>query len=433
MSVRSDTGKLREVIGSFWTELFAGRDQLTAALDGVALAGAQLDADDDYADRAVSRRDIQPYRAVDSLPIRLRARELDTITPAVPRLGTYGAAPGSVLGAAAGVLYGFPLPKGLRNFSTLVSRLENPDTVLFNGIDVWVDVELEQLVFRRDPFATDAVPISVAGAQDRELVWWATGAQLDGYDVYAHHGFAFGFEQAEDSVVQKAVLVPYADCIVQGATDRGIRELAAAAARVPPDEIGPLGSVEISDCRHGRPPAWLSALTIETGWLPPGFEPITIDNAELPVRTYAAEGRTRVDLSFRGDARSVRWFTDEINRRCEARGTTLLQVLSDWRGVSNPTAINPLEFVCATAFRAALVLVRVDNPVNDAYGRHLSRLQQCVPPYLLLAIITTLRHASTSLRIATATIGTQLAQNSVSSGITCQAAVANPPRQTNCE
>ena len=432
MTVRANVDKLREVIGSFWTELFESREQLTAILDGVALVGQHLDSADQYADLAVGRRTIQPYRDVRDLPIRLRARELDTVTATVRRLDQAGTPLGTALGAANGTLYGFPLPPGLRDFATLTSRIENPAEVLFYGVDVWVDDHIKQLVFRTDPFATDAVAATPA-SEDREIVWWASGARLDARDVYATHGFAFGFEQTEDSVVQKAVLVPYADCIVQGGTDRGIRDLTAAATRVQPDAIGPLGTVEISDCRHGRPPAWLSALTIETGWLPPGLEPITIDNAELPVRTYAAEGRTRVDLGLRGDARSVRWFTDEVNRRCEARGTTLLATLGTWRGVSNPTAINPLEFMCSTVFRSALVIIRVDQPVNDAYGRHLSRLRQAAPPYLLLTIITTLRHTDAPLRLTAATLGTLLAQNAVSSGITCQAAIATPPRQTNCE
>lgn len=432
MTVRADTTKLREVIGSFWTELFAARDQLAALLDGVALVGQQLDASDQYADTAVSRRAIEPYRAVRDFPIRLRARELDTVTATMRRLDAQGVPDGTVLGAANGTLYGFPLPAGLRNFAALTSRIENPASVLFYGVDVWVDDHIKQLVFRTNPFATDAVAATPAAA-DQEIVWWASDARLDMRDVYATHGFAFGFEETEDSVVQKAVLVPYADCVVLGSTDRGVRDLTAAATRVQPDAIGPLGPVEICDCRHGRPPAWLSALTIETGWLPPGLEPITIDNAELPVRTYAAEGRTRVDIGLRGDARSVRWFTDEMNRRCEARGTTLLETLGAWRGVTNPTAINPLEFACATVFRAGLVVIRVDQPVNDAYGRHLSRLSRAAPPYLLLAIITTLRHTAQPLRLTTATISTLRAQNAVSGGITCQAAITPPPRQTNCE
>ncbi|TXH47689.1 MAG: hypothetical protein E6Q97_26675 [Desulfurellales bacterium] len=422
MTVLTDVPGLRTLLGSFWSDVFEGHAQLDALLAGLALCGQQLELDAAFEDAAISRREIAPYRRAPAFPIRLRESDRDTGTPNIRRL-TGADMTGYQLGAPDGTYVGFPLPDGLRDFSVITSRLENPDYALFNGIDVWVDTDLGLLVFRADPFSTsDVVPAAPGPA--REIVVWAHDALLERRDVFSHHGFAFGFDEAEDSVVQKTVMAPYADCVALGSTAALVRELVAAATRVNPETFGPDGDVEICDCRHGRPPAWLTTLTIEAAWLTDGDGPIWIDNTERPVRSYVSDGLTRVDIGVRGEARSVRHFTDELNRRCEARGTTLLSVLGAWRGITNPTSVNPAEFVLSNALRGALVLVRIDTPVNDAYGRHLSRLVRVVPPYLLLQIITTLRHIAVEPRIGPATATLTLAMNLVTeSGVSCAGSV----------
>jgi len=451
------------LLGSFWSSLYGGRDQVVAFVDGRCQLEQQTFNDIQNLYSAGGRLTVPLFRRLRWFPVRIR--ESGTIPAEILPYGTTG-----LLYGAPGVLYGvspfgsvaFAAPESLADVAVVCSHMTTPAVCLTKLIDFRVDRTAHRLVFVDDPFANPLFPVSDIldenlAVVDREIELWLFQADFDEEWMADLYGFVVGLG-TPSSTGYKALVNELWDALVGGSARAqldGVLSAMTGAERaiadgevveyVTSDSVGKLvitdkevyrfhpdatilvsvGEILIKgqyladtyivyDINRGQmPPTW-PALTLGRGFLFPGAtDELTFQNATLPTTYIADDGFGFAELRFPigGDPGDVDAFFDEMQARGRAINQTLAMSLDNRTnpvgqpGPTNvPAMLNPMELVIQQVLRynALLVTIQGSQFGPDAFGLDLgtSVIRFVMPPWTTLLGLIRLTGVGESVTLA---------------------------------
>ncbi len=443
-NIFDDGDALLGLLGSFWSGVYAGRDQLGVYCEGFGrLCGQAYDAMNEAVD--CLSRDTVPVYHRDGWRV-VYARQSQVEAPGGPDLysGSDVFGGGYAYGQTSS-LHGYSVPvPGLADADWVFNRITDPSLSLAKGLDFLLQTDpsgVTQLVFRTDPFddprwASRVVFDANGNPADVEIALWVFRPATDLQFIYKHFGYVIG-SNLPSSEGYKALVNAVTDSIVQGSAaartdavlealtgvptakgnetvqavgvdDRGLlvvtdanayRLPAASTALVSVGDVLTEGqslcdAYQVFELNRGIVPAGLSAISVGRGLLGSQFVgDLTFVNKTVPwVITSDPLGVTRVSFELSGFPADVQAFWDDVHARGVASGQTLADLI-DVRGLgytpplqptaaSLPTTVNPLAFLVANVLRhnCVLVVIRAGSLPGDSPGLGPLRLLRRVLP-----------------------------------------------------
>lgn len=435
--------ELLSLLGSFWANTYAGRNQVKELLYARQQSAGQtydrwndtLAALNPEAVPAFRRTRWHPVRLLESTKIGLGEPVFGGAWQfAVPSQRNFDAAP--YLAYDVGTLTTVRL---------LLSEINAPGITLRHGPDFHLDADRQRIVFTQDPFADPRLTPRIVldgTTQDRELLLWAPGAEIDEDDIWRHFGIAFRLRIPSSTFAREAMLALYrgvadgnpiinvkaflaaifmaplveqAEAVVEIVEDvratwvvtatRTYKHLPGAELSVSVGDMLQLGhfmtdAIYVQDFKGGRFPSDLHAMTYSDRQLGEFyFQGLSFENRDVPLVIEAdMDGYTKVSFEIHGFPPDIERFWDTIHANGVAKGQTLAMLL-DTRGTtatSQPTAltlpatINPLRFLAENIFRNNGLLVRLrasQLPQSLNIKRQLKHLTTLIPAHVGLVVV----------------------------------------------
>jgi hypothetical protein len=437
--------KLLSLIGSFWSDLFLGVDQVVGHCNGVGEAGYQASIDLAETINSVGRHTMPVYHTEQWYAYTILASQKG-ITPVLYGGAGSGLFGGKLLyGAASGgaPVYSWNCP--VINVDLIFNRIYKPSATLTRGVDFMIDDG--RLVFAADPFVdprfiTTPVLDGVTGQViDEQITLWLFRPSIDQEVIWTQFGYIMGI-RLPSSQGYKDLVNALLDAITGCTATEQLDQMLAAVTGCPlargnetvqdittfanamlvitdqwayqyPTTCAPVvqigDNVEAGDSlvdtvqtwylNHGTTPDWLDALSIGDGMLGPGYlSDLTFSNIDVPLIVEPnVDGYTKVSWVLGGFPADVTEFWNEVHRRGVASGTTLAQLLDvrespdgEPGAGSLPASINPLAFLANNYLRHNALLVKINTggfgtgALGLAQLRHLRRI---VPPHEMVLIV----------------------------------------------
>lgn len=406
--------KLMSLLGTFWTRMYAGQDQVKTVLR----ARADLEQANyvffEEALQSFSRTEAPVFRTRPWFMIVLNLSEADGNTWEIP----------SSLIAADG----------------LYSSLKNPDRVLQLGLDFVL--EDGSITFRENPFevggwTTYPVFDSQGLQSDTSLTVWVRNGRFDTKNVYRHWGYVLGIYE-ESSEEYKHMLNVLFDAATGGTaieqvtrfysiltglpvardhetveavyeqpdytsivTDKNVYRMkpGASVTVVPGDDLIPgdtmTSDLQFYEMHRGGLPDWVKVLAIDDGLLVGKYRSyLLFDNMELPVTVSEDEsGNTAVKFPIGGFDYDVDKFWKAVKDRGLALGKSLAETLDNREDPDTqpmpeniPDLINPALFLADNVLRGNVLMVYVRAAqAQSPLGLHPIRfLRRIIPPDALV-------------------------------------------------
>jgi hypothetical protein len=434
--------KLLALLGSFWSDLFLGVDQVVGQLIAAGETAHQASMDLDETIYSVGRPTVPVFHTEQwySYPIYESQRGSVPVLYGGTGAGVFGG--GLFYGASAVPVYSWACP--VANVDLISNRIYDPSLTLTRGLDFVIDGG--RLVFMADPFADPRfLPQPVLDDQgqliDRSITLWLFRPAIDQQHVWIQFGYIMGI-QLPSSQPYKDMINALLDAITGCTATEQLDQMLAAVTGCPlarGDEtvevvttfadtllvitdqwayqfptacnpvVQPGDVVEEGDAlvdtvqtwylNHGTVPDWLDGLSVGEGLLQPGYlSDLTFSDADVPVVVEPdVDGYTKVSWALGGFPADVTEFWDDVHRRGVASGTTLAQMLDTRESPvgepgpgSLPATINPLQFLAANYLRHNALLVRINTggfgpaALGLAQLRYLRRI---VPPHEAVLIV----------------------------------------------
>lgn len=442
-----DLTLLASTPGSFWTEIFDGRELVVDYLRGAAVQERQLEQLGNELFDSMGRNTCPVYHTDIWLPVELS--EADGASASKLRYGddvVYGPQPSTSIvylyGAAKDASWQFPTEAELKAGYLLTDGLVNPSVCMAGGVEFYISAERQQLVFAEDPFKDPRFTPFTDTDGVRKLRLYLFMASLDWDYVPKLYGSVLSLN-GQSSEAYKDLVNAVLDGISQGTSTAHILRAVAAVTGVPVaegdevvevvtqdatnkliitdqnvykfplsaeavvavgDEVS-LGdqlvdTVSVYEPNTGVVPSFLSQLAFSTGLLFPGLGELVFQNQEVPLTvTTGVSGKTKVTFPLGGFQTDIDAFFTELHTRGVAAGDTLANYL-DLRPVSaqttEPTAlnlpatINPLELLFENLLRYCAYVVRLklrDLPDDGAGLDKLSVLRKIAPPHAMILFV----------------------------------------------
>jgi hypothetical protein len=437
-----DARKLLSLLGSFWSDLYLGVDQVLRHCVGVGEAGYQASIDLVETIASVGRPTVPVFHTEQWYACTLfeSARGIAPVLYGEPQAGVFGG--GLSYGSSVAPVYAWPCP--VANVDLISNRIYDPSATLVRGVDYVIDSG--RLVFLADPFADPRLlPAPVLDATgrliDRQLTLWLFRPAVDQEHIWVQFGYIMGIRLPSsqgykdlvngllDAIVActatdqvDAVLAAVTGCPLAGGAEvveatpvfageqlviTDARAYRYPTAAVPVVQVGDavidgdalVDTVESHYLNHGTVPDWLDSFSVGEGLLAPGYlSDLTFGGTDTPlVVEEDVDGYTKVSWALGGFPADVAEFWAEVHRRGVASGTTLAHLL-DLRDLpaGEPTAadlpatINPLTFLASNYLRHNALLVRIKTggfgPAALGLGQ-LRHLRRIVPPHEAVLIM----------------------------------------------
>lgn len=434
--------KIQATLGSFWSHVYAGREQVTDLIAARLLAAKDTYAAIERLCAATSRYTVPVFATQEWSPLLLRESTYQDFS--VPR------------------------PAKLAEAAILVNRMTAPSVVWVRNLDFWLtDTTIR---FRENPFADDRVPKqpiydSQGQIIDHEALLWIAGGKYDEDTLYQQYGYAINLRIPSSEAAKQLLNVIY-DSLVGGTTELSIRRLFSLATGVPivenaaevvelvtrdyhglviatdqriyrfhPDATPTVSvgdqvycgdtltdALQFASLHCGKLPAWLQRLSLPPSLtLPCLTGPLVFENQNVPLYVDPDDpsGFTRVWFDVLGEEQDVATFFDAVHARgvaaatvvtdlCDIDPTKVIQypnpdgtttyrrlgTLAHWLDTRNekigeptaaylPATINPLALLANTVLRHNTIVVRIRESLlgDTALGlRALSWLSRLTPP-----------------------------------------------------
>lgn len=438
-----DAGRLLAVVGSFWSDTYAGNELVQSLLHAKARHHAQAHDDLLALGDSISRFRVPVFHVEDWSPLVLRESALNS--PNLPKLdGTYRF-DGTIFydTPVESALFAYPAPVGLVEAPSVFDRIVGPTASRVSGIDFYV--KDGAVWFARDPF-TDAgaaiVDIFENGVVvDRSLTLWIYRGKFDRENIYNQFGYVLGKKLPSGLAYRKLVNAAY-DALVEGTTVRSVQDFVSACCDIPlaaadetvtavlTDDTGhvvvtptnayrvPLSanvsvavgaSLKAGDSicdalvfhefNRGQAPDGIRALALGRGLLHPAyFREMIFENKTVPLEVVEdVDGYTRVSFNIGGWPGDREKFWDDVHANGVRENATLAMAL-DTRtnkdgqptAAALPTTVNPLKFILDNLFRGTLLIVtcRPEAFGPGAIGLHAATmLRRLTPPQYAVVLI----------------------------------------------
>jgi hypothetical protein len=247
----SDFDRSRNLIaalGSFWSRLYTGVDQVHSYVDATAHVANQTYQNLIETIEALSRFDIPLFHTEKLTPVVLKKSERNSARTTIARFDRDPPAnfDGSLQFDSANEgapFFSFPLPASLIDVAQLFNRITFPTGVLSKNLDFLVDVERRALIFAKDPFENPAFTKRPAAdtTEDEELTLWAFCGQFDYNNVFNQFAYAVGIKLRTSQGYKDLTNAVISGLVAGGATaailDSAIAAICGLPISVGPDEV----------------------------------------------------------------------------------------------------------------------------------------------------------------------------------------------------
>lgn len=453
-----DPQGLLALLGSFWSEVYAGNDLVA----GLLAARAQLDqqSQEDFQEllACLSRLKVPIYRTVLWHQLTLHESQLNS-----PNLAHWDGSYAFNTGLAYDVsvpstgLFAWAAPQGLAGLLAAANGIHGQSLVWTAGFDFYL--ANGAIWFAQNPFTAPGITIREVfdgtGAQvDRECDVWLYRSQWDLGAPHTQFGYVLEDWAPPSSRAYRDFINAGFDSLVGGETPAALSRLVAAACDVPvaqggetvqyastdankiwivtdqqaygfaltntvlvtPGQVLAVGdalvdAAQVFSFSRGQVPDEIKALALGNGFLAVGFVgELVFENKTVPLTVDEnVDGYTKVSFEVGGLPGDVEQFWTEVHAAGVVNGQTLAMLL-DQRPAANrttqPTAvalqttINPLGFLLNNCFRDNL-LVAVVKPLGfgpNAIGlNRLSLLKRLIPPHTALIVLVQLEFTETPI------------------------------------
>jgi len=337
-----------------------------------------------------------------------------------------------------------PIDKDIVHIGALVDRPLNPSIVLVGGTDFWVDKEMGLVVFRRDPFVTDGMPVvdilseNTNNVVDREVSLWAIDSLSDARDISDKFGAILDIDEPSTPMLHLLINAAL-DMVCSGPSIFNATRIICAMAGVRCSEhdgevvvdidvgheltiatthdayvfdSGDMPAVKVGDtlsrgtiltdairiCRTPESIAQtMPGYTIDRAFGRSLKHPISLPSMEMPIALVEDNnGRSKIAIELVGDEKTARSYWDAVHDAGVASGKTLAEHM-DIRSAptgqpdqaSLPHSVNPLSLICReSAGNWMVVTMRRASFGRDACcAIALRLLKRLLPPRMKLTIL----------------------------------------------
>ena len=227
---------LLALLGTFWYEMYSGRDQILSIAAAKGQVENQTLTDLLAAADALAYRECPLYHVDNWYVLRLLKSELNATSVTQPRYDdgtTYDSGqlfdmPGQVND------FVFPAPPELREIKQVFNRFTEPSLIWMPGVDFTLADGV--IRFRVNPF-TDArvakrAVYSDGAVVDEEAVLWLFKGQFDFDTLYRQYGYVLNL-QFQSSLAYRQLLTSFFDSLVGGTTALPMLLAASAITGIP--------------------------------------------------------------------------------------------------------------------------------------------------------------------------------------------------------
>lgn len=227
---------LLAALGSFWAELYAGREEVAAIVEGKALVEQQSQLDLLHHLACLSRLTVPLFRSENLYPIYIRQSDL-TQTAVAPMNYDAGNLYGNdhrydELEIQPG--YSVPVPAEIQTAPVLINRITDPSMVLTDGLDVRLTAG--RLTFRNNPFDDPRVARRTlyqnGEAVDSEALLWIYRGEWDLDAVYRQFGYVLGVRLRSSAGYRELLNVVF-DSLTTGTASHQVDRMFSALTGVP--------------------------------------------------------------------------------------------------------------------------------------------------------------------------------------------------------
>ncbi|NBT75270.1 hypothetical protein EBZ80_21190 [bacterium] len=250
----SDLDRSRNLIaalGSFWSKIYTGVDQVHSYVTATAQVVNQTYQNLVETVEALSRFDVPLYHKELLTPIVLKKSERNSARTTAARFDrTTAVFNGELIFdvAPTAQFFSFPLPTALADVAQLFNRITFPTGVLVKNTDFVIDRDNNAIIFAQDPFenASFIKRPTPDDPGDEELTLWGFCGNFDYNTVFNQFAYAVGIK-LRTSQGYKDLTNAVISGLVSGGATAAILDSALAAICGIPVSIGPQETVEFID------------------------------------------------------------------------------------------------------------------------------------------------------------------------------------------
>lgn len=242
-------------LGTFWSRIYAAKDQMQSYTGSTATLAAQNYQNLLETVSALSRFDVPIFHKQFWVPIRIRRSDL---TPArvVNNFFDVGAykfdMPSTQFdGVVDKNLFYFAAPDRLNSVGQIFNRIIHPTVALIENVDYVVDTKSGTIAFVSNPFENPGftkklVAAGDKGASDEEIILWGFRGLFDYEYVFNQFAYALGMRLASSQGFKDLMNAVFDGLISGGATCADL-DLAISAICGIPLTVEPEETVEVVD------------------------------------------------------------------------------------------------------------------------------------------------------------------------------------------
>ncbi len=450
-TIYDQPANLLAVLGSWWADMYAGRDQVLAVVQGKCQIENQSMLDLMGLIASISRFSVPIYHTANWYPLYIRASERNDSQTSLLKYDTDGVYDGTKQYDVpkTSQFHAFPCPADLVAAPLLMNRFVAPTLLQSENIDYVLDNGA--IVFRKNPFEDPRVATRVVYTDgvptDTEALLWIFNGQFDWDQIYKQFGYVIGL-RLKSSTGYRDLMNAIYDAMVGGTTAGDMFKALSAMTGIPVVREASEVIVDIqSDTQNlliitdlsvykfhldatpvvaigdtvlrwqpltdalrfhelncGVTPPDLLALSLGRGFLATCFyADLIFENRDVPlvVDTADPSGYTKLSWDLGGFPLDVTQFFDELHARGVAEAQRPIDPCETVRTVRYPVNDCDEEEVIRRRGTLAHLLDKRTDPVGEPVA---SQLPATINPLQFL-VANVLRNNAFIVRIKVAALG----------------------------
>lgn len=233
-----DRGRnLLALLGSFWTDVYTGSDQINSYIGATAEVVKQTLKNLYEVVAGLSRHDIPIFHEETIFPIVIRLSDLNSPETLPLRFDTSNAHFDETYNfdqAGGTAFYAFPAPPKFTDVAYLFNKITFPTAALIKNTDFTIDSENNAIVFARNPFENDAfLRKKIVGTDDVEITLWGFSAKFDYDYIFEQFAYAIGLRLRSSTGYKELMNAVISGLIAGGITAKALDVAVSAICGIP--------------------------------------------------------------------------------------------------------------------------------------------------------------------------------------------------------